>query len=194
MPDFTDEFNPFEELAPRESDNSVKIKRWLYKYSNDDVAVYNPLDEDYRETYDLIVYRFPAKSKTVIKRYVAENYVSHMIDKILFGENDRAVNKENERRAKLGQSPMNKWAEQGEFEAKLGILTNAKKREELFNMLFLGTVKKFGEEDVLMGTASRPEPRVNVSDMTKLMHKADKMVSMEDEFVEDIGKGSNDKE
>lgn len=180
----TDDLNILSIEQPRESERSILIKRGLEKRSQDEVIVINPTNQEFEVIYNLIRYRVPANQedrgfgngKTVLSRYVAENYINNMATKILNEQVQTAVNKENERRVQAGQLAMNKWEEQPTFESKLGILFNPDKLNEVRMSLYGGIFKKFGEEDVLMGQKKKQE--IQVTDISKLMMDLDRKGSI----------------
>jgi len=145
--------------TPKESERSAFIKRQLEKRSRDEIAVYNPTNEDYTEVWGGIIYRFPAKKETSVERYVAEKYIENMTNKMMFDEVQFKVDKENERRTKVNQSPMNKWEEQPRFEAQLGILFNPEKKVEIWKSLYRGVTRKFGQEDIFTDKKTADDKR-----------------------------------
>lgn len=176
--------------TPKESDRSVAIKRELERRSQDDVAVYNPTDDEHTEIFNRYAYRIPSRTQdkgygkgiAILPRFVAENYIRNMTDKIIFREVQIGVDQENARRAKIGQSAMNKWEEQPQFEVKLGILMNPEKRLELQSILYKGIYKKFGDEDTFK--TERKQQTLRHTDVSQFMFEADKKAFVKEDVAD----------
>lgn len=102
MADITATLNP----PTKASQQIERVKRELYRRSNDKLKVHNPTEQDFRSTWDGFAYTVKAKSDEVLPRYIANNYIKHMIDSLIGQENAERVRVENEKRVKSGQKPM----------------------------------------------------------------------------------------
>ena len=166
------------------------IKRELEKRSQDTVLVRNPLQTEHTERWNGMVYRFPpitvktsyGYGVSAVSRFIGENYLKHMTDKILFAENDAAVDKENAKRAELGQLPMTKYmgGEQEQYENRINILKNPTKRATILEQLYIGVYEEFGKEDTLVQpvSASTRNP-LHATDEFMFMFNKDKQGARE---------------
>lgn len=99
--------------------------------SQDRILVHNPTDQDYIEHWDRaftnVAYVIPARTKdngrgpgnAVLPRYIAENYVIHMCDKIVSEKLYEAIQKRNQDLRSKGESALKKW-DSGQGDDELG--------------------------------------------------------------------------
>lgn len=125
----------------------------------DEIMVHNPTNEEFRVAWDRVVFRIPpvtedkgyGSGNEIVKRYIAENYVKHMTDKILGEKLLDAIQRENKKRVESGMKPMDKFmgGEEDAFAKQMGIGTE-QKREEIFPILWKGVYKAYGFTDLDM--------------------------------------------
>lgn len=140
--------------------------REMARRSQDRIRVYNPLLEDFTVRFDSIGFVVPGRTKdnghglgtAVLLRYVAENYRTHMIDKILNDKMDEAVNMENKRRADLGMLPMTKFIGGEELSFCNALKTdNTEERKRLLAVIWLGIAERYGIESREESISGKPK-------------------------------------
>ncbi len=137
----------------------------LERRSNDLLRVFNPLDEDAVVEWDrkngVKLFRVPKKEEAVLPRYIAEKYIREMFDKILIGDADKAVRKENERRISKGMAAMDKTlktSEQMQFESKFYV-GNDTRAKEIVALLYMGVETEFGVDRVAQQAQKEQDDR-----------------------------------
>lgn len=140
--------------TPEAQQKQATLKE-MARRSQDRIRVYNPLDEDYTVRFDSIGFVIPNRNKdnghgmgvAVVFRYVAQNYLTQMIDLLLTSKLDDAVKLENERRAKLGMLPMTKFIGGEELMFTQSLRTdNQEARRRLVPVIWLGLAERYGTE------------------------------------------------
>lgn len=171
------------DINNKESQASIDLKRELERLSHDDIALYNPLDEDYFLTYDRRQYKFPRKSVSQQPRYIAKTYMKHMSDKIMNEEIEIEIEKENKRRIKSQQKAMDP-DERYRFE--IPLLKNEARLIEIYKMLWKGVAKEYGKDGQI---ESAPTSNDNRSLHLKLLDEIENI-----KYEEPPEKKANNKE
>src|SRR5437879_1623530 len=115
--------------GPQYSQQQIANLQELERRSNDRIRVYNPTADDYVVYWGGAGFRVPNRNKdlghgngqAVVMRYVAENYVKHMADKILGQRMVAAILAENKRRESIGMATMNHWEDRLHFDTQFRI-------------------------------------------------------------------------
>lgn len=151
--------------------NASISPRERQRQAQDLILVYNPTAEDHRQSWDRVIFVIPSKDRDMgygnglnaIPRYVAENYVKTMTDKILGEKLLEAIKEENDRRIKAGLKEMDKYmgGEMDNFAKQFGVNSESA-RTEVFPMLWKGIYKQYGAEDMMV-TPQDEAPKDNRS-------------------------------
>lgn len=137
-------------------DNKSNYSRERERKSQDLILVNNPTDKDFSLTWDSNRWIIPSKDKDtygqgggkrIVPRYVAENYMKHMIDKLILDDSNKSILTENERRQENGQLMMNKWEEQYVFESQFST-NNPDLRRKYARVIWLGVAQEHGNDEV----------------------------------------------
>ena len=128
------------------------LKREMLRAANDEFEVYNPTREDFIVTYNRYKHLVPNQDKDIgygngrahLLRFIAKNYFTHMIDKILTDEADQHILTINNKRKKRGQPALN--PQERETEETPFRIDIKEKRAEWMKVLFKGITKKYGLE------------------------------------------------
>lgn len=124
------------------------IKKKMEAESNDEVKVLNPTNEDYHIRYGGRFWTVPSKTKDagyglgalVIPRYIAMNYLQHMIDKLILAESDAKI-------AKMKKDYKgNFWP--GEEERHALRTNNPELRKKYLVQIWGGVVRRFGMDEI----------------------------------------------
>lgn len=140
--------------------------REMARKAQDRIRVYNPTDADYTIRWDGIGFVVPARLKdngngggqSILPRYIAQNYVKHMTDKILGEKMITAIKSENLRRQGTGQASMNQWEERIQFDTQFRI-DNPDARRMVLEILWLGIEEEYGMEDPVREQDQAYDPR-----------------------------------
>lgn len=125
--------------------------REMARKAQDRIRVFNPTETDYTVRWDGIGFVVPGRvrdngngaGQAILPRYVAQNYVKHMTDKILGEKMISAIRSENERRRSTGQANMNQWEERIQYDTQFRI-DNPDARRMVLEVLWLGIEEEFG--------------------------------------------------
>jgi len=127
-----------------------KLLREMKRKANDEIRVFNPTNEDYEARFDGLRWVIPAKDRdigygkgdNVVPRYVAKNYFTHMIDKLIMEESDKLMAAD---RKKFGDDS---W-EYSKIERRKALKTNNPElRKKYFKILWKGVEREFGVDEV----------------------------------------------
>lgn len=138
----------------------------MARRSQDRIRVYNPLLEDYTVLFDGIGFVIPNRNKdtghglgmAVVLFYVAENYRTQMIDKILTEKMDEAIRLENESRLAKGMLPMTKFIGGEELAFANGLRTdNIEARRRLIPVIWKGLAERYGTENRVESQSGKPK-------------------------------------
>lgn len=162
---------------------SETLLKELARRANDIIRVHNPTQEEFVTVFS--GYNFPVPFVTNdigfgngnadIPRHVAQNYITHMADKMLTKRADNHIADLNKKRLGRGQAqltPQEREIEEGPYRT-----DNEKNRAEVIKTLWIGLVTKYG------GDTPPPQPQDKVDhrplDQKILDDMADKPVSNE---------------
>ena len=145
--------------------------REMARRSNDRLRVINPTNEDFVVTWDSFKHIIPSqtrdlgygKGQTVLPRYLANNYFTHMVDKLINDEASAKIAEENTKRVNRGQEKMTSWQEQLAFETKFST-GNFELRKKFMAMLWGGVEEEYGLEAVTENEYMRPVDTRPISD------------------------------
>jgi len=120
-----------------------QILKELQRRANDRLKVFNPLTIDFTITYDGFRHTVRSYQEKILSRDIAENYIKHMIDRLINDENDRKVKAENVRRKKSGQKDMDPQ-ERLTFDLRT---SDPKLRKKYITYVYKGVTEYYGKEE-----------------------------------------------
>jgi len=124
------------------------IKKKMEAESNDEVKILNPTNEDYHIKYGGRYWTVPAKTKDVgygsgalvVLRYIAMNYIQHMIDKLILDESNAKMEKMKK------EYKGDFWPGQ---EERFALRTNNPElRKKYLSQVWGGVVRRFGMDEI----------------------------------------------
>jgi hypothetical protein len=143
-------------MATPSPENIADLKRELYRRSNDQLRVHNPLDVPFQVSYDGFVHVIPAKSDHILPRYIARNYISRIVDHMINSEEQHAVDTENQKRIKKGLKLMDPQ-EREAFDVSNKLMTNnPEKRRFYMAQVYKGIEREFGLDQVPQEGEGKP--------------------------------------
>jgi hypothetical protein len=143
-------------MATPSPENIADLKRELYRRSNDQLRVHNPLDVPFQVTYDGFVHVIPAKSDHILPRYIATVYFSRILDHLINSEEQHAVEVENQKRLKKGLKLMDPQ-EREAFDVSNKLTTNnPDKRRSYMAQVYKGIEQEFGLDQVPSEADGKP--------------------------------------
>lgn len=144
--------DPFAVQTPQEQAQQARDDAYhaeLKRVANNTIRVYNPTDEDFYVTWEGLRHRIPAKGSLDTTKYIAETYCRDMNIKLINDANQKKGDEILEKRMKSGAQPFeSKWHENQEVWNKLPRTDDPKLMAENYAILWLGTVKEWGRDDV----------------------------------------------
>lgn len=150
--------------------NATPEQLELQRRSQDRILVHNPTDKDHIERWDRsftnVAYTIPNKDKdngrglgnAVIPRYIAENYVRHMMDEILGGKLYDAIRQRNKELKEKGEAQMTKYMG-GDEETYVFSLLSTKQQDmrDLIPTLWVRVDEEYGMNTEEMAEIEKPE-------------------------------------
>lgn len=155
------------------------VKRELIRSSNDKLKVFNPTDKNFNSSWDGFSYEVKAKSEAVVLRYIANNYIKHMISQLIGEENTKRVDKENAIRLKSGQKPLG-HQEREVFDLKKN---DDNLRKKYMPQVYKGLVESYGQDTTVPEKSAvsdaRPVDERLMEDIDKVTEQTEPEVKVE---------------
>lgn len=138
----------------------------LERRSQDRILVHNVLDIDWIERWGGIPFIVPAYNKdngrglgnAILPRYIAENYIKHILDKIMGDKLIKAINERNEVLKGKGEAQMEKWI--GGQEETFAMQLTANRPQEIRDLipqLWIRTDEEYGMMEQVAQIENKPE-------------------------------------
>lgn len=155
----------------------------MERKAQDRIRVCNITDNDFTVLWGGLGFIVPGKNsdmghgpgQQILPRYIAINYVTKMIDKILGERMVQAVRDANNLRASRGMPELNKWQEQGLIENQFRI-DNQDMRKKILPYLWVGVEEEWGMD--MSPEATSVQRQIDSELIARLEQPAQKLESL----------------
>lgn len=137
-------------LDPALAARHEKTKREMERRKLDRCKVHNPLDEAFTVVYNGYANTVPPHTDAVFFRYIAEPFLTKLVDKMIYDKAEAEVKHVNEQRADRGQEKV-KRMEKNEIYANPDYsINNLEVRRPLVKMIWKGIVEEYGMNNLIV--------------------------------------------